>query len=91
MLKKKLVKQCEELFEKLNFANSTISNQKDTIEALKVEVLNLKEEIEKLNALIDAKAEIAIDEEKICEETNIQIDTKPYCYMKQSRIYQVCL
>jgi len=71
MLKKKLVKQCEDLFEKLNLANSTISKQKDTIEALRAEVSDLEEEIERLNVLINLKEENVAEEEN--DETVVEV------------------
>ncbi len=74
MLKKKLVKQCEDLFEKLNSANATISKQNDIIDSLRKEICELNEDIEKLKSLIEAKAEN--EEVEVSEEEEVKTEIK---------------
>ena len=74
MLKRKLVKQCEDLFEKLNSANATISKQKDIIDSLRKEIFVLNEEIERLSAESQIQPEEAVEVDEVIDEANTKIN-----------------
>ncbi len=73
MLKKKLIKQSEELFLKLNETNKIIEEQEKIINTQKKEISELKQKIEELNNLFEQQSVVKENiDENIPEEHTVE-------------------